>query len=257
MTGGGIVFLSASVPTRPAWVSGSSPVDIEEAIVSIARAVFARRGRLLFGGHPSVSPLVSAVAGEYFAADPARPAVERPVLTFQSEQFRGPQMPDATWELHRFGWTSIEWTPKAANRAESLRLMRERMLGGPMPAAMFAVGGMEGVVDETLLFLAERRARGALSSRVYVLPSGGGAAACLANPEPRWSERYSTEFGTSSVADLEDLRPALAADAIVDAERQWSATFGAGDFQVRPFAAITQWVLDSQVPPLKEWPRSR
>jgi SLOG-like protein len=254
MKSGDIVFLSASVPTREAWVLGSRPLDIEEAIVSIARAVFARRGRLLFGGHPSVSPLVSAVAGEYFPADPARPPAERPVLTFQSEQFRGPQLPDATWELHRFGWTSIEWTPKAGSRTASLRIMRERMLDGTMPAAMFAVGGMEGVVDEARLFLAQRSSRDAVSSRIYVLPSGGGAAARLVSPTPHWSQAYSSEFGTSQIDELETFRPALATRGIVDAEREWATAHPGTAFEVPPFAAITQWVLDSLVPPARERP---
>jgi hypothetical protein len=247
MKAGDIVFLSASVPHREQWVPHSHPLEIEEAILSIARAVFARGGRLLFGGHPSVSPLVSAVAGEYFPADPARPPAERPVLTFQSEQFRGPLMPDATWELHRFGWTSIEWTPKAGDRRESLRVMRDRMLGGPMPVAMFAVGGMEGVVDEALLFLTQRSLRGAPASRVYVLPSGGGAAALLVSPTVPWSEFYSTDSGTSQLSELQVFRQALEHRVVVDAEQAWTAAHPGEAFEVRPYAAIAQWVLDTQV----------
>src|SRR5262249_59078396 len=59
MNEGDVIFLSASVPIREGWAEDAQPAEIEEAIVSIARAVFARNGRLLFGGHPSVSPLVA------------------------------------------------------------------------------------------------------------------------------------------------------------------------------------------------------
>jgi hypothetical protein len=248
MKAGDIVFLSASVPTRPAWLQQSRPSEIEEAIVSIARAVFARGGRLLFGGHPSVSPLVSAVAGEYFPLNSKRPLSERPVLTFQSEHFRGPQMPDATWDLHRFGWTSIEWTERGVDRADSLRRMRHRMLGGDArPAAMFAVGGMEGVADEALLFLARRPPAGAAPPRVFALPSGGGAATWLVRDDPNWYQVYSPEFGVSQPHELSTLTAAFKQGAIVDAEREWKDAHPHASFEVPPFAAIAQWVLDRRV----------
>src|ERR1051326_4399648 len=132
MKPGDIVFVSASVPSRPGWTEEARPSEIEEAIVSLARAVFARGGRLLFGGHPSVSFLISSVAGEYFEPDPSR--LIRPVITFQSELFR-PFLPDETWLLYRMGWSSIEWTParyvgRDPDRSGSLRAMREVMLLG-------------------------------------------------------------------------------------------------------------------------------
>ena len=175
------IFLSASVPHRPKWTAESKPAAIEEAIVSVARAVFAHGGRLLFGGHPSVSPLIASVAGEYFPADPGRRL--RPVVTFQSQFFPQEALPNETWELYRMGWTSIIWTPKEARQGNtsldlSLETMRRYMLldssldysspvGNPPapwkvlieqlqlmpPKAMVAIGGMEGVADEAAMFL--------------------------------------------------------------------------------------------------------
>ncbi len=169
-----IVFLSASVPNRPEWVADSKPIEIEEAVICLARAVFARGGRLLFGGHPSISPLIAAVAGEYFPVDPTRQI--RPVITFQSKFFRD-NLPNETWELYRMGWASIEWTPEEMrnglpDRDESLNAMRRRMLLDPTligadremqaavqrnllgpPKAMVAIGGMEGIAEEAAMFL--------------------------------------------------------------------------------------------------------
>ncbi len=107
---GDVVFLSASVPTRRPFVDDAEPAEIEEAIVSVARAVFSRSGRMLFGGHPSVSPLIASIAGAYVAPDPDRPVTNRPIVTFQSEHFKH-QLPNETWELHSMGWSAIEWTP--------------------------------------------------------------------------------------------------------------------------------------------------
>ena len=59
------VFLSASIPVRPGFrrVSGAA-VEIEEAVVSFARAVLKEEGTVVFGAHPSISPLVASVASE-------------------------------------------------------------------------------------------------------------------------------------------------------------------------------------------------
>lgn len=248
MTSGGIIFLSASVPYREGWTADAKAFEIEEAIVSVARAVFARKGRLLFGGHPSVSPLVSAVAGEYFELNPNRDDAARPVITFQSEWFRG-QLPDETWELHRFGWTSIRWTPKGETERDSLSMLRQYMLGGSTPPlAMFAVGGMEGVVDEAVRFLERRRQwMQAKPPKVYAYPSGGGAAARLVSETVNWSE-CSWKHGQPTGAELASLAGARAEGSLVDAEHVWmKESHASRRFEVTPFAAITQWVLDEHL----------
>jgi len=257
---GDVIFLSASVPYREEWTVGSRPSEIEEAIICIARAVFARKGRLLFGGHPSVSPLVSAVASEYFPADPARAI--RPVVTFQSRLFED-VLPNETMEMVRMGWSTIEWTPvekgkdDADTRQRSLVTLRERMLPPTFeatddvirrndlrpPRVMIAVGGMNGIRDEALVFLQNRKSWGA-GRRIYSFKSGGGAAARLLEPGQKglWP-------GTvPDVRALAALRAALHARDIVDIEQAWHHNFtlpAAAPFQ--PYAAIAQWLLDTQL----------
>ncbi|MBZ5594764.1 MAG: hypothetical protein LAP39_21170 [Acidobacteriia bacterium] len=236
MMAGDIVFVSASVPYRPLWTDDAKPVEIEEAIVSIARAVFARKGRLLFGGHPSVSPLIASIAGEYFPADPERR--HRPVITFQSEYFRG-HLPDETWQLFRMGWSSIQWTPAVpgadgtSDQPKSLKLMREWMLLGPStppevieahglrpPKAMLAVGGMEGVADEAGMFLSHRiKWRISPAPPIYAITSGGGAARRLA-------------ASNSAVLGLEQAWREKHPNALDDS------------VLLEPYAAMTQWLMD-------------
>jgi hypothetical protein len=237
MIEGDIIFLSASVPYREGWTEDARPADIEEAIVCVARAVFARSGRLLFGGHPSVSPLVAAIAGEYYAADPDRTI--RPVITFQSEHFRG-RLPDETWDLYRMGWSSIEWTPAVpgaegqSDQEQSLKLMREWMLLGPgtparilernalkPPKAMIAAGGMEGIIDEADMFLRHRENWDAERlPPVYAIASGGGAAKRLLERSP---------------------------DAVRGLERVWwreNPDTLPRDIMFQPYAAMAQWMMD-------------
>jgi SLOG cluster3 family len=264
MKKGDIIFLSASVPHRPQWTGDARPTEIEEAIISIARAVFARQGRLLFGGHPSVSPLIASVASEYFGPDPSR--IARPVVTFQSKFFEG-RLPDQTWEMVRMGWSAIEWTEKRAGDASrtdqeaSLFEMRNLMLLAPQtpdaiirrnalepPQAMIVVGGMEGVCDEAAMFLRHREAWRtwgvAPEQRVYAFKSGGGAAARLLDPEllgaRLWPEK------AADPRDLATLRQAWDKAEIVDVEQRWweesSTPLRSPAYQ--PYAAMAQWVLD-------------
>lgn len=257
---GDILFLSASVPFRAGWVEDSKPREIEEAILCIARAVFKRGGRLLFGGHPSISPLVAAVAGEYYPPDPHRRI--RPVITFQSEFFRSPafagRVPDETWMMHRMGWSSIVWTPIVASEgspdmAASLALMRERMLlgldegiGQRPPKAMIAVGGMEGVRDEAALFL-QYRGQWRLPTRppVCVFGSGGGAASRLLEPVRNWRDR----LWLGNIPGPEELAILSQPSAGVrPVEQEWWSGYSQGlpqDVPFQPYAAIAQWLVDS------------
>lgn len=223
-----LVFPSASVPYRPPWAAEAQPAEIEQAIVSLALAVFARQGRLLFGGHPSVSPLIADIAGEYYPIDRRR--ATRPIVTVQSE-FYADKLPQKTWDLYTMGRSGIEWTPSAKDREESLDIMRKAMLGMDdrgreiakrnelqPPMAMFAVGGMEGIRDEAAMFLEAYKARS-----VFVLKTPGAAAARLTEPLERWRERLWPE---------DDFRPAIFQSLVngarggrlIHLERQWEGT---------------------------------
>ena len=69
------VFLSASVPSPERSHEYNripeAPLRIEEAVMSIARAIFMEGGTLVFGAHPSISPLVARVIGHYYLPAPA------------------------------------------------------------------------------------------------------------------------------------------------------------------------------------------
>jgi len=137
------LFLSASFPSGPRG-EPFQPYDvaaIADAVTALTRAVLAARGTLVFGAHPTISPLVLMVASELDHPPP--------VEIYQSRHFEE-RIPEETRRLIESGLGTIRWTPADPNgdRDESLRRMREEMLSsGPLAAALF-VGGMEGVVDE-------------------------------------------------------------------------------------------------------------
>ena len=238
---GRTVFLAASVPDserHPEYLQiADAPFQIEQAVVSLARAVFSEGGRLVFGGHPSISPLVAMVAGEYREPLRAEEHEERPVAQvaiYQSEAFRE-VIPHDTDLLIRMGLAEEHWIPavdgerfvrgKGSGGVQcplSLKVMRERMIDETRPAAMVCIGGMEGVEAEVRLF----GKRGI----VFTLARTGGAAAIL-------SQEAADVIAVDEVV-LRDLRSRdTEFSGFRDLPRE-------GDIEVIPFPLIMQSIVD-------------
>ncbi len=189
------IFLSASVPSLARAErfrrEKYSAFEIEQAVTSLARAVFTRRGRLVFGGHPTISPLVSIVAGEYRAPMRAESREEAPrasVVIYQSEAFRGHAQEDKLL-LFKLGLAEVHWTEAVDGERfdpttsrdgppcpRSVDAMRQEMLTNSGPDAMVCIGGMEGAQKEVELFRHLYPGR-----KIFVLANTGGAASLLAD----------------------------------------------------------------------------
>ena len=161
------VFLSASFPSgkrgeevRPFDASG-----IADAVTAIVRAVLLNRGKLLFGGHPTITPLVLMIGTEL--------RVNRAVDIFQSEWFRE-QITRETWRLPESDVGTIHWTHRCKSLEESLVEMRTQMLRSVLPVGAVFVGGMSGIWAEYELV-------GSLRPGIPRIPVAGpgGAAARL------------------------------------------------------------------------------
>jgi|SRR5271166_3721063 len=139
------VFLSASFPSgvRGEAFPASDPAAVTDAVTAIVRAILAANGRLVFGGHPTISPLVLFVAAEQASRDR--------VDAYQSQWFEG-EIPEETRRLEELGFGSIHWTPREPSLPQSLKVMREAMLAETRPSGALFVGGMEGIIDEWDLF---------------------------------------------------------------------------------------------------------
>ena len=136
------VFLSASFPSG-ARGEAFKPYDasgIADAVTALVRGVLGGNGRLLFGGHPTITPLVLMIAREL--------QVKRSVTVYQSSWFRDQQMLEVQ-ELAEEDLGRIVWTERKYTYEDSIGCMRDTMIGtsGRWLAAVF-VGGMEGVKDE-------------------------------------------------------------------------------------------------------------
>ena len=139
------VFLSASFPSgrrgeevRPYDASG-----VADAVTAIVRAVLLNEGKLLFGGHPTITPLVLMIGAEL--------RVQRVVDIFQSQWF-SEQITEETRTLAELGLGTIHWTQRCRTLEASLTEMRRQMFGFVRPAGAVFVGGMSGIRAEYELF---------------------------------------------------------------------------------------------------------
>jgi hypothetical protein len=231
-----IVFLAGSVPDPDRGFARvpDAPFVIEQAVVALARAVFAEGGRIVFGAHPSISPLVASVAAEYFLPDAE--AVKRPVVIYQSRAFKE-VLPNDTWDMYRYGFADLIWTeakggehyeekgePASRKCPLSLTEMRERMIVEQSPVAMVIVGGMDGVAEELAFF--RKRAQ---KSPIYVAHATGGAAAALFHEGPEAPGLHNLEYEWWQTA-----------------KSKWTpeATADPRERPVPPYGSIMQWLVE-------------
>ena len=110
---GGHVFLSASFPSgeRGEKFQPFDAAAVADAVSAIVRAVLVSEGKLLFGGHPTITPLVLMIGAEL--------RVRRAVDVFQSEWFRDEVTPE-TWSIQGSDVGSIHWTPRLSSRDDRI-----------------------------------------------------------------------------------------------------------------------------------------
>ena len=158
------VFLSAGVPDSAAlhFLGEGDSVAISAAVAAVLEVTLGRR-RLVWGGHPAITPMVWAFA-ESMGVD-----YGKWVLLYQSLRFED-EFPEETALFQ-----NVVFTERVGDGVEpSLALMRERMLGeNGFESAVF-IGGMQGIIDEHRLFV-ER----APDARIVPVVSTGGAARLL------------------------------------------------------------------------------
>ena len=132
----GPVFLSASVPDprRPEkYFKTGDTIAIRDAVIALVTVVLPRT-KLVFGGHPAITPMVKWVADQFGAFEKVR--------MFQSKFFRDSYLED----LERFRYEETEIVQ--GDRDLSLKSMRTQMINSENFSAAFFIGGMEGVEEE-------------------------------------------------------------------------------------------------------------
>lgn len=137
------IFLSAGVPDPklgPEYAATADSVAIGAAVSALVHVTLGRRP-LIWGGQPSITPMISVVA-EDIGVD-----YGRWVHLYQSRYFED-EYPEDNERFQNVTYTeNID-----RDREKSLLLMRERMFSENNFRAAVFIGGMGGIIHEYELF---------------------------------------------------------------------------------------------------------
>ena len=136
------IFLSASIPLAERdklFFDTADIIAIRDSVRALASVVIPK-ANLVWGGHPSINPLIRYVL-ERMSAN-----VKEHVTLYLSRFFEK-QFPEDVMDFE-----NVILTDAAESREQSLLKMRRRMFEENKFKAAFFVGGMEGVIDEFELF---------------------------------------------------------------------------------------------------------
>lgn len=138
------IFLSASIPLQernPEYIETADIIAIRDAVIALTTVVLPYH-RLIWGGHPSITPLV------YYVMEKLKLNIQEHVTLYQSRFFEKHFLEDNN-KFRNIVLTDIV----DDDRESSLLHMRSRMLGESEFAAGIFIGGMEGVEEEYDMFI--------------------------------------------------------------------------------------------------------
>lgn len=160
------IFLSASVPSSDSdFYAECDPMLIQAALRTFLYTVLGRK-HLVFGGHPSISPLILAICEDLSVDNKSA------VTIYQSTFFEE----WAPKENSRFA--NLVQIRAASTRESSLDEMRKALLSHHAYEAAVFIGGQQGILDEYAMFKKRHP-----TAKVLALRSPGGAAAKIASLE--------------------------------------------------------------------------
>lgn len=156
------IFLAASVPLPerdPKYIETADIVAIRDAVIALCTVVLPTN-RLIWGGHPSITPLI------YYVMDRLGLKIQDHVWLYQSRFF------ESKFPRDNNKFENVILTENTGEIESSKLLMREKMLSNEFAAGIF-IGGMDGVEDEFQLFTKYHPG-------IPVLPIGSTGAAAKA-----------------------------------------------------------------------------
>lgn len=159
------IFLSASIPVlgRGNYFESADPFLIQMAVREFLTLALGRR-RIVWGGHPAITPMVWAVCEDLGVS------YSDAVVLYQSRFF------EEIFPEENAHFANVKFfDPVDSDREASLLAMRRAMLSRDDLSAAVFIGGMEGVLAEHELFTEFHP-----SAKVLAVSSPGGAARELA-----------------------------------------------------------------------------
>ncbi|AOM85634.1 MULTISPECIES: hypothetical protein [Acinetobacter calcoaceticus/baumannii complex] len=173
------IFLSASIPLAdrdPKYFDTADNTAIRDAVIALSRIVLPK-AELVWGGHPSITPLIRAVL------EKQKLQISEHVTLYQSNFFLKKFPSD-----NKF-FEKLIITDELKDQEESLGLMRKKMIVENNFCAAIFIGGMDGVENEYKLFKEAHP-----DVPVFPIASTGAASRILYFQEKFTNERLLTDF---------------------------------------------------------------
>ena len=141
------IFLSASIPILERdskYIETADVIAIRDAVIALTTVVIPYH-RIIWGGHPSITPLI------YYVMKKLGLNIQEHVKLYQSLWFEHLFLDDNN------EFKNIVFTEKLQDITSSIHLMRDRMLSENEYSAAVFIGGMDGIEDEYKMFIEKHR----------------------------------------------------------------------------------------------------
>lgn len=190
------IFLSASIPLPERdskYIDTADIIAIRDAVIALTIVVLPHH-RLVWGGHPSITPLV------YYVMKKLNLNIQEHVTIYQSKFFEK-YFPEDNNKFNNVILTDVIDN----DRDKSLLHMRERMLDEFEFSAAVFIGGMEGIEgDKEKGIEGEYKMFIDRHPQALILPiaSTGAATKIIYNnllPEEQKNERFLKDYGYMSL----------------------------------------------------------
>lgn len=182
------IFLSASIPLPERdkmYIESADIIAIRDAVVALSTVVLPHH-RIVWGGHPSITPLI------YYVMSKLKLDIQNHVTIYQSKLF------EKFFPEDNNKFENVQLTDIIENdRNKSLLHMRERMLSEYDFSAAVFIGGMEGINDEYKMFIEKH-------PQALILPiaSTGAATKIIYDtllPDEQKNDRFVKDYGYMSL----------------------------------------------------------
>lgn len=173
------VFLSASIPypdRDKKYYDTADIVSIRDAVRALATVVIPK-AHLVWGGHPSITPLIR------FVMDRMNADLKKHITLYQSLFFEDKFPPD------NFAFEQIVLTERRNNLDESLELMRRKLINENDFKVGIFIGGMKGINDEFLMFKESHP-----NALILPIASTGAAANILYETQQGFNIRLKNDY---------------------------------------------------------------
>ena len=181
------IFLSASVPLPerdPKYIETADIIAIRDAVIALATVVLPHH-RIIWGGHPSITPLI------YFVMEKMGLNIQEHVSLYQSRFF------EHLFHKDNNKFENVMHTENLGDIHSSIQHMRLRMFLENNFAAGIFIGGMDGIEVEYKMFKEHHP-----EALILPIASTGAATKIVYDnlfPEEMKNDRFLKDYGYMSL----------------------------------------------------------